>query len=101
MLQVLAQYDVEVAGPVIRRWSRHSRRRVPMNRSAIAFARGAWTGMLIGVRAVADRRDDLFVFCPHDQPGPRGVIRCARVTERPPPPAACVQEGTMAALRRS
>src|SRR3954465_2000815 len=31
-------------GPVIRRWSRHSRRRVPMKRSAIAFARGARTG---------------------------------------------------------
>ncbi|HEX3261490.1 MAG TPA: integrase core domain-containing protein, partial [Pseudonocardia sp.] len=30
--------------PVIRRWSRHSRRRVPMNRSAIAFARGAGGG---------------------------------------------------------
>ena len=31
--------------PVIRMWSRHSRRSVPMNRSAIAFARGAWTGV--------------------------------------------------------
>jgi IstB-like ATP binding protein len=30
---------------VIRRWSRHSRRSVPMNRSAIAFARGARTGV--------------------------------------------------------
>ena len=32
-------------GPVIRRWSRHSRRRVPMKRSAIAFARGARIGV--------------------------------------------------------
>ena len=32
-------------GPVIRRWSRHSRRSVPMKRSAIAFARGARTGV--------------------------------------------------------
>src|SRR4051812_48825397 len=30
--------------PRIRRWSRHSRRSVPMKRSAIAFARGARTG---------------------------------------------------------
>jgi hypothetical protein len=35
-------------GPEVRRWSRHSRRRVPMKRSAIAFARGA----LIGVRII-------------------------------------------------
>ena len=35
---------------MIRRWSRHSRRRVPMKRSAIAFARGA----RIGVRMIAD-----------------------------------------------
>src|SRR5215212_12255103 len=34
--------------PVIRMWSRHSRRRVPMKRSAIAFARGA----RIGVRMI-------------------------------------------------
>jgi len=32
---------------MIRRWSRHSRRRVPMKRSAIAFARGARTGVLM------------------------------------------------------
>jgi hypothetical protein len=32
---------------VIRRWSRHSRRSVPMNRSAIAFARGARIGVRI------------------------------------------------------
>ena len=30
---------------MIRRWSRHSRRRVPMKRSAIAFARGARIGV--------------------------------------------------------
>ena len=30
---------------MIRRWSRHSRRRVPIQRSAIAFARGARTGV--------------------------------------------------------
>ena len=30
---------------MIRMWSRHSRRSVPMNRSAIAFARGARTGV--------------------------------------------------------
>ena len=28
------------------RWSRHSRRTVPTNRSAYAFARGAWIGVL-------------------------------------------------------
>ena len=32
-------------GPVIRRWSRHSRRSVPVKRSAIAFARGARNGV--------------------------------------------------------
>src|SRR5215210_4374448 len=31
--------------PLISRWSRHSRRSVPMKRSAIAFARGARTGV--------------------------------------------------------
>src|SRR3954462_14181009 len=45
MLDVLAQYDVEVAWSGDRRWSRHSRRRVPMKRSAIAFARGARIGV--------------------------------------------------------
>ena len=30
---------------MIRRWSRHSRRSVPMKLSAIAFARGARTGV--------------------------------------------------------
>ncbi len=30
---------------MIRRWSRHSRRGVPMKRSAIAFARGARIGV--------------------------------------------------------
>ena len=30
---------------MIRRWSRHSRRRVPIQRSAIAFARGARAGV--------------------------------------------------------
>ena len=32
---------------MIRMWSRHSRRRVPMKRSAIAFARGARTGVAV------------------------------------------------------
>src|SRR5919107_795722 len=32
-------------GPVIRSWSRHSRRSVPIQRSAIAFARGARIGV--------------------------------------------------------
>ena len=37
--------SVRWRGPVISRWSRHSRRSVPMKRSAIAFARGARTGV--------------------------------------------------------
>jgi hypothetical protein len=45
VLHILAQDVVEVAWSGDQRWSRHSRRRVPMKRSAIAFARGARTGV--------------------------------------------------------
>jgi hypothetical protein len=45
-------------GPVIRRWSRHSRRSVPMKRSAIAFARGGVSGDSGEVHAATAVLDD-------------------------------------------
>jgi hypothetical protein len=45
VLRVLRSTTSRWRLPVIRMWSRHSRRRVPMKRSAIAFARGARTGV--------------------------------------------------------
>src|SRR4051795_5750506 len=45
LLDVLAQHDVEVAWSGDQEVSRHSRRSVPMMRSAIAFARGARIGV--------------------------------------------------------
>ena len=45
VLDALAQHGHRGWGPVIRRWSTHSRRRMPMKRSAIPFARYARTGL--------------------------------------------------------
>ena len=44
VLHVLAQYDVEVAWSGDQEVVEAFPSRVPMNRSAIAFARSAWTG---------------------------------------------------------
>jgi hypothetical protein len=45
VLEVLPQDDVEVSGSGDQEMVEDSRRRVPMNRSAIAFAHGACTGV--------------------------------------------------------
>ena len=56
VLDVLLQHDRQVAWSGDQQWSRHSRRSVPMKRSAIAFARGARTGVRMSAPANTRRR---------------------------------------------
>ena len=64
---------------MIRRWSRHSRRRVPMKRSAIAFARGARTGvrmmrMSAPAKTASNGGGELAVPVADQEPEPVGAV---------------------------
>jgi hypothetical protein len=59
---------------MIRRWSRQSRCRVPMKRSATAFPRGARIGVRMIRMSVVEGRGELAVPVADQEPEPVGSV---------------------------